>query len=134
MALLRLSFKPNTDDLRVAPSLQVARALLYSLAARVVGHDPIAGEAAARRLPEPKVVFDPYDALTGAHAAIVVTEWKEFRELDLKRVASLMNSRPCWSTAGMSWTPPRLEPLGSATGVSSVAKTWAKVRRWRIPT
>jgi UDPglucose 6-dehydrogenase len=59
-----------------------------------VDHNPIAGEAAARRLPEPKVVFDPYDALAGAHAAIVVTEWKEFRELDLKRVASLMNRPP----------------------------------------
>jgi len=56
---LSLSFKPNTDDLREAPSLQVARSLLLSLGARVVGYDPIAGKAAARRLPEPKVVFDP---------------------------------------------------------------------------
>ena len=89
VALLGLSFKPNTDDLRDAPSLEVARAL-DSLGARVVGYDPVAGKAAARRLTTLKVVFDPYEALRGAHAAVVVTEWEEVRGLDLARAASLM--------------------------------------------
>jgi len=92
IALLGLSFKPNTDDLREAPSLQIAHTL-STLGARVVGYDPVAGKkAAARRLPSLKVVFDPYDALSGAHAAVVVTEWEEIRTLDLKRAAALMEA------------------------------------------
>jgi UDPglucose 6-dehydrogenase len=92
IALLGLSFKPNTDDLREAPSLQIARTL-SSLGARVVGYDPVSGKkAAARGIPSLKVVFDPYDALSGAHAAVVVTEWEEIRTLDLKRAAALMEA------------------------------------------
>ncbi len=90
VALLGLSFKPNTDDLREAPSLEIARSL-SSLGARVVGYDPVAGKAAARSLAQLKVVFDPYEALRGAHAAVVVTEWEEIRSLDLKRIGSLMH-------------------------------------------
>jgi UDPglucose 6-dehydrogenase len=97
VALLGLSFKPNTDDLREAPSLHIARSL-DSLGARVVGYDPVAGKKAAaqRLLPSStmKVVFDPYEALREAHAAVIVTEWQEFRELDLERVASLMRKPP----------------------------------------
>ncbi len=91
IALLGLSFKPNTDDLREAPSLQIARSLA-SLGAQTVGYDPVTGKAAAQRLPNLRVVFDPYEALRGAHAAVVVTEWEEFRELDLNRAASLMQT------------------------------------------
>ena len=92
IALLGLSFKPNTDDLREAPSLQIAHTL-SSLGARVVGYDPVAGKkAAARRLSSLKVAFDLYDALCGAHAAIVVTGWEEIRTLDLKRAAALMET------------------------------------------
>jgi UDPglucose 6-dehydrogenase len=89
IALLGLSFKPNTDDLREAPSLEIARAL-DSLGARVVGYDPVAGKAAAYALPDLEVTHDPYDALKGAHAAVLATEWDEFRSLDLGRAASLM--------------------------------------------
>ena len=89
VALLGLSFKPNTDDLREAPSLEIADSL-NALGARVVGYDPVAGKAAAKMMPEMKVVFDPYEALKGAHAAVLVTEWEELRALDLKRAASLM--------------------------------------------
>jgi UDPglucose 6-dehydrogenase len=90
VALLGLSFKPNTDDLREAPSLEIASTLV-SLGARAVGYDPVAGKAAARRLPSLKVVFDPYDALRGAQAAVVVTEWEEVRTLDLRRASALMD-------------------------------------------
>ena len=91
VALLGLAFKPNTDDIREAPSLEIARALT-SRGARVVGYDPVAGKAAARRVPDLKVVFDPYEALSGAHAAVVVTEWEDVRGLDLKEAAALMES------------------------------------------
>ena len=94
IALLGLSFKPNTDDLREAPSLKIAHAL-HSLGARVVGYDPVAGKATMMRSPGMlKVVFDPYEALAGAHAAVVVTDWDEFRALDLERAASLMHNPP----------------------------------------
>jgi UDPglucose 6-dehydrogenase len=89
VALLGLSFKPTTDDLRGAPSLTIADAL-HSLGARVVGYDPVAGKAAARLAPDIRAVFDPYEALRGAHAAVVVTEWEEVRGLDPKKAASLM--------------------------------------------
>jgi UDPglucose 6-dehydrogenase len=95
VALLGLSFKPNTDDLRGAPSLEIAE-LLDALGARVVCYDPVAGKKAVCKFPadSTKVVFDPYEALREAHAAVVVTEWEEFRELDLERVASLMHKPP----------------------------------------
>jgi UDPglucose 6-dehydrogenase len=89
VALLGLTFKPNTDDLREAPSLEIAR-VLDSLGARTVGYDPVAGKGASRLLPSMKVVFDPYEALRGTQAAVVVTEWEEVRGLDLNRVAELM--------------------------------------------
>ncbi len=89
IALLGLAFKPNTDDLREAPSLSIARAL-HARGARTVGYDPVAGKAAAGQVEDLKVVFDPYDALDGAHAAVVVTEWDEVRGLDLRRAAGLM--------------------------------------------
>ncbi|HLM76879.1 MAG TPA: UDP-glucose/GDP-mannose dehydrogenase family protein [Rubrobacteraceae bacterium] len=89
VALLGLTFKPNTDDLREAPSLDVARAL-DQRGARAIGYDPVAGKEAAKLLPSLKVVFDPYEALCGVHAAVVVTEWEEVRSLDLERAAALM--------------------------------------------
>jgi UDPglucose 6-dehydrogenase len=89
VTLLGLTFKPNTDDLREAPSLEIAHAL-EARGARATGFDPVAGKGAARLAPSLRVVFDPYEALDGAHAAVVVTEWEEIRNLDLRRAASLM--------------------------------------------
>jgi len=91
VALLGLTFKPNTDDLREAPSLKIAHAI-DNLGARVVGYDPVAGKKVAGLSPGLKVVFDPYEALSGAHAAVVVTEWEEVRALDLSRAAALMEA------------------------------------------
>jgi UDPglucose 6-dehydrogenase len=91
VALLGLAFKPNTDDLREAPSLEIARCL-DSRGARVVGYDPVAGKKAAGFVPNLRVVFDPYEALEGAHATVVVTEWEEVRALDLEKAAALMES------------------------------------------
>ena len=96
IALLGLSFKPNTDDLRGAPSLEIGRSL-SALGAQVVGYDPVVAEKAAssKLLPgSMKVALDPYEALMGAHAAVLVTEWEEVRNLDLKQAASLMKRPP----------------------------------------
>jgi UDPglucose 6-dehydrogenase len=89
VALLGLSFKPRTDDLRGSPSLPIASTLI-SLGARVVAYDPVAGKKAGRLLEALKIVFDPYGALEGAHAAVLVTEWEEIRSLDLRHAATLM--------------------------------------------
>ena len=89
VALLGLSFKPETDDLRGAPSLEIAKAL-HTLGARAVGYDPVAGKAAAKLAPELLITFDPYDALREAHAAVIVTEWQEIKDLDPKEASALM--------------------------------------------
>jgi UDPglucose 6-dehydrogenase len=111
IALLGLSFKPNTDDLREAPSLEIAR-WLEQRGARVVGYDPVAGKEAAGHLPSLRVAFDPYEALSGAHAAVLVTEWDEFRELDLKRVASVMNKPPLLVDGRNTLSPKDVEAAG----------------------
>ena len=93
ITLLGLAFKPNTDDLRDAPSLEIANDL-EQRGARVVVYDPIAGKKALELLPSLRVAFDAYEAVKGADAIVLVTEWNEFWELDLDRVASLMKKPP----------------------------------------
>jgi UDPglucose 6-dehydrogenase len=82
IALLGLSFKPGTDDVRFSPSLALAERLLAS-GAHVVGCDPRAGSNAKEELPALELADDAYEAAAGAHALVVGTEWPEFRELDL---------------------------------------------------
>jgi UDPglucose 6-dehydrogenase len=111
IALLGLAFKPNTDDLREAPSLKIAEELVRR-GARVVGYDPVAGKKAASKLPNLKVVFEPYDALKGVHAAVLMTEWNEFRELDLERVASLMKQPPLLVDGRNAFDPEEVRAVG----------------------
>jgi UDPglucose 6-dehydrogenase len=87
--LLGLSFKPDTDDVRESPAINLARALT-SLGADVVGHDPQANEFAVRELPGLKVVDDPYQGAEGAHCIVVCTDWPEFTELDLVRLKGIV--------------------------------------------
>ena len=86
VALLGLTFKPNTDDMRDAPSLAIAQALLDA-GAEVVAYDPEGMALAAPMLPGVTMVAGAYAAIAGAHAVVLVTEWDAFRALDLKRVA-----------------------------------------------
>jgi UDPglucose 6-dehydrogenase len=90
VAVLGLAFKPNTDDIRDAPGLAIIRRLLDRGAA-VRAHDPIAMDA-ARGAVDAGVVFtdDMYDAVAGADAVLLATEWNEFRALDFERCASTM--------------------------------------------
>jgi UDPglucose 6-dehydrogenase len=89
VALLGLAFKPNTDDMRQAPSLDIARALLKR-GAVVRGYDPAANDKARTMLPELDYRANAYSAARGADALIVVTEWNEFRQLDLMRLKRAM--------------------------------------------
>ena len=89
IALLGLSFKPNTDDVRFSPALALARRLLDEGAA-VVGYDPRAGANAKSELPGLEVASSADDAMGGAHCMVVCTDWDEFRSLDLRRAKSLL--------------------------------------------
>ena len=90
IALWGLSFKPNTDDMRDAPSLSIIESLL-EVGAHLQVHDPVANQEAKRRLGNLVKYFDNnYDALKGAEALVLVTEWNEFRRPDFDRMKSLM--------------------------------------------
>jgi len=90
IGLLGLAFKPNTDDMREAPSAHIAR-MLKTAGAQVRGYDPVAMEVAARTAPEVELASDSYALARGCDALVVVTEWNEFKNLDLARVRDLMN-------------------------------------------
>jgi UDPglucose 6-dehydrogenase len=89
IALLGLAFKAGTDDTRFSPSLSLAKMLLES-GAQVVGYDPQANTNAKHDVPGLEVAPDAYEALQGAHCAVVATEWPEFRDLDFQRVHDVM--------------------------------------------
>ena len=91
VGLLGLAFKPNTDDLREAPSLDIARVLLAA-GAHVRGYDPAAMERTRAMLPELEYTRDAYELASGADALVVVTEWNEFRQLDLRRLKTSMRT------------------------------------------
>ncbi|WP_298163823.1 UDP binding domain-containing protein, partial [Novosphingobium sp.] len=91
VALLGLTFKPNTDDMRDAPSIAVVQTLLDA-GAQVVAYDPEGMEAAAAILPGVTMVENTYDAIEGADAVVLVTEWDAFRALDFNRVKRLVKA------------------------------------------
>jgi UDPglucose 6-dehydrogenase len=89
VAVLGLSFKPQTDDMREAPSVDIIRALV-SRGARVRAYDPIAADAARAVLPDIDYAADEYAAVEGADCLVLVTEWNQFRALDMARIRALM--------------------------------------------
>ena len=89
IAVLGLTFKPNTDDMREAPALAVIRAL-QDAGAQVRAHDPEGMEQARKLLGDVDFVAGPYEAAEGADALVIVTEWDAYRALDLKRLARIM--------------------------------------------
>ena len=92
VAVLGLTFKPNTDDMREAPSIPLITAL-QELGAKVRAYDPVGMEQAKLVLRGVETCENPYACATGADALVIVTEWEEFRALDLERLKTLM-TRP----------------------------------------
>lgn len=90
VGLLGVTFKPNTDDMRDAPSIAIVQAL-QDAGVNVVAYDPEGMDAAKPLMPDVDFRADPYAVAEGADALALVTEWDAFRALDLARVASLMN-------------------------------------------
>jgi len=91
LAVLGLTFKPNTDDMRDAPSLEILPRLIAA-GARIRAFDPEGMPEAKRLMPEPVYCQDAYQTMGGADALILLTEWNEFRGLDLGRVKDLLAS------------------------------------------
>jgi UDPglucose 6-dehydrogenase len=92
IGVLGLSFKPETDDTRESPAIAIVRALT-ARGARVQAYDPQAMDAVRKELPELELCGDAYAACRGAEALVIMTEWNQFRMLDLERVRSLL-ARP----------------------------------------
>jgi len=91
VAVLGLSFKPETDDMRESSAIPLVTSLVEG-GARVKAFDPVAMENARRELPEGvNYCEDSYDAAEGADAMIIVTEWNQFRSLDMERVRTMLN-------------------------------------------
>ncbi|MGD9665067.1 MAG: UDP-glucose/GDP-mannose dehydrogenase family protein [Novosphingobium sp.] len=91
IALLGLTFKPNTDDMRDAPSIAIAQAL-SDAGAQIAAYDPEGMAIAQPLMPDVTMCQSPYQAVEGADAIVLVTEWDEFRALDLERIKTLANA------------------------------------------
>lgn len=89
IAVWGLAFKPDTDDMRDAPSINIIKQLA-SEGAKVKAYDPAAMENAARLLPEAQYCGDPYEAADGANAVLALTEWDEFKQIDLGKLKKIM--------------------------------------------
>jgi UDPglucose 6-dehydrogenase len=89
VAVLGLTFKPDTDDMREAPSIPLVVGLL-DMGAKVRAHDPVGMEQARRELPDIEYCEDPYECARGADVMVIVTEWAQFRALDLARLKKEM--------------------------------------------
>ncbi len=111
IGILGLAFKPNTDDMRDAPSLDIIR-LLHSQGARIKGYDPVSMEV-ARRAAGGLITFcaSPMEAAEGVDALVVVTEWNEFKQLDMAAVKEAMR-QPVLIDGRNIYDPEKMRELG----------------------
>jgi UDPglucose 6-dehydrogenase len=128
IAILGLAFKPNTSDVREAPAIHLCRNLVQA-GVRVRGCDPVASEEAAAALRDHnghvELARDPYAIAVDADAAVIMTEWNEFRNLDLARLAGVMR-RPLLFDTRNVLDPARTRELGFeyvCTGRQAVGAT-----------
>jgi len=110
VGLLGLAFKPNTDDMREAPSIDIVAGFIQAGAA-VRAFDPVAMEVARGLLPAVKMYADPYEMAKGCDALVVVTEWNEFKQLDLERVKGLLK-QPVIFDGRNIYDPVKMKALG----------------------
>ncbi len=110
IGLLGLAFKPNTDDMRDAPSIDIVKELTKA-GANVRGYDPVAMDVARSILPAVEYFDDPYKLAKGCDALIVVTEWNEFKQLDLEQIKSLLKSPVIYDGRNI-YNPERMKEAG----------------------
>jgi UDPglucose 6-dehydrogenase len=110
IGVLGISFKPNTDDIREAPVLEVIH-LLENEGASIRAYDPQAMENAAATLPRITLCNNPYEVAQGADALLLATEWNEFKQLDFARIYGLMR-QPILMDGRNAWDPEQVRSLG----------------------
>jgi UDPglucose 6-dehydrogenase len=111
VAIWGLAFKPKTDDIRCAPAFAIVEELLAD-GAEIAVHDPVAMDAARKHLDDRvRYAVNPYDAVQGAEALFLVTEWNEFRQPDFQKVKELM-ATPVVFDGRNIWNPQRLQKMG----------------------
>ncbi|MBI5097895.1 MAG: UDP-glucose/GDP-mannose dehydrogenase family protein [Nitrospirae bacterium] len=110
ICILGLSFKPNTNDIRDAPSVFIINRLLKA-GARIRAYDPVAVEDARTVLPKITYCKDAYDAAKGADAIVIVTEWNQFRNLDLNRIKKIAKGDFFFDLRNI-YEPERLRKMG----------------------
>ncbi|MCL4475438.1 MAG: UDP-glucose/GDP-mannose dehydrogenase family protein [Nitrospirae bacterium] len=110
IAVLGLSFKPNTDDLRDAPSLYLIERLLKDKA-KVRTYDPVAMDTAKSLFPGVTFCKDSYEAAKGADALVIVTEWNQFRNLDLEKIKGLLR-QPFFFDLRNIYEPGKMKKIG----------------------
>ncbi len=110
IGVLGLAFKPNTDDMRNAPSIAVVRRLLAEKA-KIKAYDPKAMEKAKEDLPEIEYCKDPYQVAEKAEALVILTEWNEFKEMDLSRIKTLLH-HPIVVDGRNLYDPAKMKKLG----------------------
>jgi UDPglucose 6-dehydrogenase len=110
ISLLGLAFKPNTDDMREAPSVTIADALTHE-GATVRAYDPVAMTQAKRVLKDVEFAEDPYSVAQGSDALVVVTEWNEFKQLDMRRVRKSMR-QPILIDGRNIYDPDKMQAMG----------------------
>jgi len=91
VGILGLAFKPNTDDMRFAPSVDVIQ-YLQKEGAKIKAYDPEAMEKAKTIIKDIEFCKDPYEVSKDSDALLILTEWNEFKELDLKKIKSLLKN------------------------------------------
>ncbi|HLE29220.1 MAG TPA: UDP-glucose/GDP-mannose dehydrogenase family protein [Anaerolineales bacterium] len=110
IGLLGLAFKPNTDDMRDAPAIDIAQALMAE-GAKVKGYDPVAMTVAGRLMPHVQLCEDAYETANSVDALVICTEWNEFKQLDLSRLKSLMR-QPIVVDGRNIYDPAQMDKLG----------------------
>lgn len=110
IAILGLSFKPNTDDVREAPSLNIIKQLLKEKA-KIRAYDPVSMKSTQSILPDITYCKDPYDAVKDANALVIVTEWNQFRNLELDKLKRLLKE-PYFFDLRNIYEPQKLKDKG----------------------
>ncbi|MEW5961739.1 MAG: UDP-glucose/GDP-mannose dehydrogenase family protein [Chloroflexota bacterium] len=110
IGLLGLAFKPNTDDMRESPAAEIARALLRENAT-VKGYDPAAMGVVGKLIPAMQLCQDAYELAQGCDALLLMTEWNEFKHLDLPQIKTLMR-QPVFIDGRNLYEPNRMQEYG----------------------
>jgi UDPglucose 6-dehydrogenase len=110
IGMLGLAFKPNTDDMRDAPALEVIK-LIEAEGGCVQAYDPVAMNVARQIMPKLELAVNAYECAAGCDAVILMTEWNEFKQLDLRRLKNLMKT-PIMIDARNVYEPDQMADMG----------------------